>query len=75
MAATEGPGRADRAAPVKNAADTVAALGAVVAAVASGELSGEEAVAVASVLEAHRKAVETLELEQRIAALEAGRDP
>jgi hypothetical protein len=57
--------------PVKNAADTVAAL---VAAVASGELSGEEAAAVAAVLENHRRAVETLELEQRIAALEAAKD-
>ena len=60
--------------PVKNAADTVAALGAVVAAVAAGELSGEEAAAVAAVLENHRRAVQTLELEQRIATLEAAKD-
>jgi hypothetical protein len=60
--------------PVKNAADTVAALGAVVAAVADGTLSAEEAQAVASVLELHRRAVETAEIEARVSALEQGRD-
>lgn len=50
--------------------DIVAALGAVADAVATGELSPEEGAAVAGVLEAQRRAVETTELEARIAALE-----
>ena len=50
--------------------DIVAALGAVAGAVAAGELSPEEGDAVAGILEAQRRAVETLEHERRIAALE-----
>ena len=48
-------------------ADSTALL---IRAVAAGEVSPEEAQAVAGLLEAHRKAVETQELEQRIARLE-----
>ncbi len=59
---------------VRTAADTTAALGAVVAAVADGTLTPDEAQSVAAVLEAQRKAVETLELERRIAALESAKD-
>ena len=55
---------------VRTAADTTAALGAVVAAIADGTLTPEEAHAVAGVLETHRKSVETADLERRIAALE-----
>ena len=58
---------------VHTAADTTAALGAVVAAVADGRLTPEEAQSVAAVLEAQRRAVETLELERRIAALESAK--
>jgi hypothetical protein len=47
-----------------------AALGAVAEAVAGGDLSPEEGQAVASVLETQRRAIETAELEARIAALE-----
>ena len=59
---------------VRTAADMTAALGAVVAAVADGTLTPDEAQSVAAVLEAQRKAVETLELERRIAALESAKD-
>ena len=48
-----------------------AALGAVAGAVAGGDLSPEEEQAVAAVLETQRRAIETAELEARIAALEA----
>ena len=54
--------------------DIVAALGAVADAVAAGELSPEEGAAVAGILEAQRRAVETVELEARIAALEQSRE-
>jgi Family of unknown function (DUF5681) len=50
--------------------DIVAALGAVTSAVAAGELSPEEGAAVAGVLQAQRQAMETLELDARIAVLE-----
>jgi hypothetical protein len=53
--------------------DIVAALGAVADAVAAGELSPEEGAAVAGILEAQRRAVETVEMEARIAALEQSR--
>jgi DNA-binding LytR/AlgR family response regulator len=55
---------------VASAADLVPALAAVVAAMGRGELTPEEARAVAGVLEAQRKAIETAELEARVAALE-----
>jgi Family of unknown function (DUF5681) len=55
--------------------DIVAALGAVADAVATGELSPEEGAAVAGILEAQRRAVETVELERRIATLEQGKVP
>jgi hypothetical protein len=53
------------------AADLPAALGAVVAAVAAGELTPDEGAAVGAILEAHRRSIETADLEQRVAALEA----
>ena len=57
--------------PVEQAADLPRALGAVAAAVAGGEISPEEGQAVASVLELHRRAIETADLADRVAALEA----
>ncbi len=45
----------------------------VVAAIADGTLTPEEAASISAVLEAQRRAVETAELEQRIAVLEATR--
>ena len=56
--------------PVTNAADLVLALAAVVAAMARGELTPEEAQAICAVLEGLRRALETAELEARVAALE-----
>ena len=53
--------------------DIAAALAAITAAVAAGDLSPEEAAAVAAVLETQRRAIETGELEQRVAGLEAQR--
>ncbi len=55
---------------VATAADLVPALAAVVAAMGRGELTPEEAQAVCAVLESQRRAVETAELEARVAALE-----
>lgn len=52
------------------AADLPAALGALALAVASGELTPEEGQAVAAVLEAQRRAIETIELERRLKAIE-----
>jgi hypothetical protein len=57
--------------PMRTAADIVSALGSVAGAVAAGDLSPEEGQAVAAILEAQRRAVETTDLETRIATLEA----
>ena len=57
--------------PLADAAGVVAALGAVAAAVGAGDLSPEEGQAVAAILETQRRAIETAELEARIATLEA----
>jgi len=43
--------------------------------VATGELSPEEGAAVAAILEVQRRAVETVELERRLAALEQAQRP
>jgi hypothetical protein len=56
--------------PVKTAADVVEALGATVQAMADGEVTPEEAVTIAGVLEAKRKAIETADLEARLVRLE-----
>ena len=58
--------------PISTAADTVAATGAVVAAVATGAISPEEGQAVAGVIEFQRRAIETNDLAARIEALERG---
>lgn len=55
------------------AAGIVTAISAVARAVAVGELSPEEGQAVAQVLEAKRRSIELIEIEARVAALEAGR--
>jgi hypothetical protein len=57
--------------PLKTAANLPAALGTVARAVAVGDLTPEEGQALAAVLEGQRRAIETAELETRIAALEA----
>jgi hypothetical protein len=61
--------------PIQSAADLAAAMGAVTQAVAAGDLTPDEGQSVAALLELQRRAVETAELEQRIAALEARHAP
>lgn len=51
--------------------DIVAAIGAVAAAVSDGTLTPDEASAIAGVIETQSKAVESADLEKRVAALEA----
>ncbi|MFM2149844.1 MAG: hypothetical protein RLZZ187_2150 [Pseudomonadota bacterium] len=70
------PERKGRAAPldlppVRDVADLPDALAAVTAAVAEGDLSPEEGQAVAALLEAQRRVLETADLAARVAALEA----
>lgn len=56
--------------PVVSPADLPRAMAAIVEAVAVGDLSPDEGQAVAAILEGQRRAIETAELEARIAALE-----
>jgi hypothetical protein len=56
--------------PMKTTGDVVAALEAVTAAMASGELSPAEAVEVSAVIELQRRAIETAGIEARLAQLE-----
>lgn len=58
---------------VESAADTVAASAALLAAVGAGEITPDEAGRVMALLSAHRTIIETNELAERIAALEAKR--
>jgi hypothetical protein len=57
--------------PITTAADVVDASAAVLSAVGAGEISPDEAGRVMTLLTAHRAIVETSELADRIAALEA----
>ncbi|WP_238401665.1 DUF5681 domain-containing protein [Altererythrobacter sp. C41] len=57
--------------PIKTAEDAVTASSAVLAAVAAGEVTPDEAGRVMSLLTAHKALVETCDLEARITALEA----
>ena len=59
--------------PVESAEDVVQAHAAVVAQMAAGELTPDEASAVGNVLEMQRRALETYDHEKRIEALEAKR--
>ena len=58
---------------VSNAADIMAALTKLVDCMSRGIISSEEAHSAAGVLELHRKAVETMDLERRMTALEKKR--
>ena len=55
---------------VDAASDIVAALGVTVEAVSKGDITPDEASALAGLLETKRKAIETVEIEQRIEILE-----
>lgn len=59
--------------PIKSAADTVSASASLLDAVASGEVTPDEASRVMALLTAHKALVETGDLEARIMALEAKR--
>ena len=56
--------------PVETAQDIQSAHGAVIAAMAKGEITPDDAGTIAGVLEARRRAIETVELEARMVALE-----
>jgi hypothetical protein len=58
---------------IDTASDLVKALGVVANAVGAGEITADEGAAVANVLETKRRAIETNDLEQRIATLEKER--
>jgi hypothetical protein len=55
---------------IDTAADLGEAMGAILQAAADGELSPDEATSIASLIETRRRAIETVELERRIIALE-----
>ena len=55
---------------VNSAGDVLAALGVTIQAMGDGDITPDEAATVAGVLEVKRRAIETAELEIRIAALE-----
>jgi hypothetical protein len=55
---------------IGSAADVLTALSSTVAAMAEGDITPDEAAIVTSVLETKRKAIETVELETRLARLE-----
>src|SRR5262249_9701715 len=57
--------------PLASASDLPKALGAMLTATSRGEISPEEAVNLAQVVEVRRKSLETLEIEERLASLEA----
>jgi hypothetical protein len=59
---------------IETSADLGEAMGAILQAAADGELAPDEAVSIASLIETRRRTIETLELEQRIAALEQNRE-
>ena len=56
--------------PIATAADILTALGAVLGAVAAGQLTPDEGAAVAGLVETQRRAIETIDLENRINILE-----
>jgi hypothetical protein len=73
------PARRDRAIHLtldqsKSAGDVTSALGKVVDAVALGEITPSEGQTLAGILELQRKAIETADLEKRVAALEHTED-
>jgi hypothetical protein len=59
---------------IETAADLGEAMGAILQAAADGELTPDEAMSIASLIETRRRTIETLELEQRIVTLEQNRE-
>jgi hypothetical protein len=73
------PARKDRAVSldlpkIETASDVLKAISAILASVADGELTPSEAGDVVRIVEASAKAVDSADLERRIAALEQGRE-
>jgi hypothetical protein len=64
------PVQFDLPSQLETAADLSRALAAVLSATANGALTPEEAGAISQIVDARRRSIETVELEQRIAALE-----
>jgi hypothetical protein len=60
--------------PVNTPGDLVAALGTISEAVTRGELTPDEGQSIVAILEGQRRAIETVELEQRIVRLESKSD-
>ncbi len=60
---------------IETAGDVLAALGTLAKAVSGGELTPDEGAAVGNMIEAHRRAIETVEIERRLAALEGRAKP
>jgi hypothetical protein len=58
--------------PVKTAADVAVAVGELSRTMAAGELTTDEASAAAAVIEMHRRAIETSDIELRLQKLEEG---
>ena len=58
--------------PMQSAADAATAAGAVLDAVAGGELTPTEGAHIMALVETYRRTLETTELESRVAALEGG---
>jgi hypothetical protein len=58
---------------IATASDVLSALSVVADAVGAGEITPDEGTAVAAILEVKRKAIETVELESRVASLEKER--
>lgn len=57
--------------PIKNVSDTVRVMGMIVTAVANGEITPREGMALAGVIEVYRKTIETNEIAVRIVEIEA----
>lgn len=60
--------------PMQSAADAAKAAGAVLVAVADGNLTPQEGAHIMALIETYRRTLETTELEARVAALEGGAD-
>jgi hypothetical protein len=57
--------------PIVNSTDVVTAIGSLLNAVAAGQLTADESATLATVLGVKLRAIETVELERRVAELEA----
>ncbi len=60
---------------VETPQDVLGAIATVVGAVSRGAITPSEGQALASLIETQRKAIETVEIEQRLAAVEQSVDP